>query len=149
MDSSGKIIREALHQYMPYYFGFINPILHKENTEKYALNENQVRTLFCINFLMEATPTIISQAINIQKGSLTTIIKSLIKLDLITKEYDNNDDRRYYLSLTDKGNAFIEYKQKKQEEELNQLFSRLNESDVEKISEGFHILSNYLKQIGK
>ncbi|WP_105614237.1 MarR family winged helix-turn-helix transcriptional regulator [Vallitalea okinawensis] len=139
-QDKGNQIHKVFDQYMPYYFRYINPIIHKEKNEIHSLNENQIKALLAINHFRKATPTLLSHALNIQKGSLTTIIKALIKMDLIIKEYDVKDERTYYLQLTPSGQEFVKYKEKKIIVEFNNLFESMDEESLKKVVDGFNAL---------
>ncbi len=142
--TNGNIMGDAFHTFLPYYFGMINPIVHTEHNKEYKLNENQIKTIMCIHHLDSVMPSVISQVFNIQKGSLTTIIKSLIQLDLIKKSYDAKNERSYYLTLTSKGQSFVAYKQKKIKKEFELLFDNMPQEEVEQVSAAFELLSKYL-----
>jgi len=135
----------AFNTFLPYYFGMINPIVHTEQNEEYKLNENQVKTIMCIHHLERVMPSVISQVFNIQKGSLTTIIKSLIKLELVYKSYDKENQRSYYLELTEKGQVFVSYKMNKINEDFEGLFNLMPQEDAKQISIAFDLLCNYLE----
>lgn len=144
--SNGFTMQETFNEFLPYYFGMINPIVHNVNDERYRLNENQIKTIMCIHYLEKVMPSIISRALNIQRGSLTTIIKSLIEQNLIRKEIVPENNRSYFLVLTDKGKAFVDYNLNRIGQEFEALFDELSTKEVKQISDGFHLLSTYLSR---
>lgn len=146
-EDNGRKFYKVFDMYMPYYFKYINPIIHKEKNELYSLNENQIITLLAINHLSKVTPTQLSHVLNIQKGSLTTVIKVLVKLNFIEKEYDVKDERTYYLHLTPSGKEFVKYKEKKIEDDFNQLFESMDEDSLNKVIDGFNALVKHFKSM--
>jgi len=147
MRPTGTELLDALESYLPHYFRLLNPILHTGETASGKLNENQIKALMVIRFLGETSPTVISNAVNIQKGSLTTILKSLIGMGLIEKSPMPDNDRSYRVNLTENGRAYIEQWTQKTASELDQLFSKLDDASLTAITEAFRLLGAYLSDI--
>lgn len=148
-ETNGNKIHEAFRQFMPLYFCYINPVLHRIKTEKYDLNENQIKVTLAVNHIGRATPTQLSHALNIQKGSLTTIIRSLVKAGFLKKENAPKDERKYFLYATEMGKEFIREKTAIDIQQFDELFANMPEDDVEKAADGFEVLVKYLKKAGK
>ncbi len=146
-SSNGEIIYEKFSAFMPCYFRYINPVIHRFITDEYKLNENQIKVIMTLEFAGGATPTQLSRYLYMQKGSLTTIIRSLLKMELIQKRAAKNDERKYYLSLTEKGGAFVKTKNKNDTQHFIKLFERISKKDAEYISDAFAKLTEILNEM--
>lgn len=148
-ETNGINIHKAFRQFMPLYFCYINPVLHRIKTDKYDLNENQIKVILAVNHIGITTPTQLSHALNIQKGSLTTIIRSLVKAGFLKKENAPKDERKYFLTVTDMGKLLIREKTAIDIQQFDELFADMPEEDVQKVIDGFEVLTKYLKKAGK
>ncbi len=135
------------YDYMPNFYRFINPIFNSEKSEQYKLSENQIKILMCVFINKSDTPTEIGNTIGIQKGSLTAMIRSLLKLELLEKVIEPSDERSYKLIVSQRGLDFIQYKRVMVEKELGDLFKDIGKEDLKKVNEGLEILNLYLSQL--
>lgn len=138
-------ILETIIKFMPTFYVHINSALHKCTYNGYRFNENQIKVMMVLRLFPGISPTELSQGLNIQKGSLTTIIKSLVEMSYLEKTKDKQDERKYYLSLTAKGEKFIAFKDKDNITKFEKLFEDISEEECKKIVEGFSCITNYLK----
>lgn len=113
MTDSKLILAKGLYDFLPNYYRYLNPIFNNETSASYKLSENQIKVIMCLFLTDYATPTAISETLGIHKGSMTAIIRSLVKMNLIEKVWKENDERSYQLVLTVAGLEFIDYKEKK------------------------------------
>jgi DNA-binding MarR family transcriptional regulator len=125
-------------RFMPAFFITINPIIHREKSETWSLSENQLKILMALSFGGQVMPTSISNAFNMQKGSITTLIDSLVNAGLVVRNKDATDRRKQIISLTSKGAEFVQYKKEKSIEELSILFSECSEESRNKIIAGLN-----------
>jgi DNA-binding MarR family transcriptional regulator len=136
-----KRLRElaiSVLRFMPAFFVTINPIIHREKSETWSLSENQLKILLAISFVGQVMPTSISNAFNMQKGSITTLIDSLANAGLVIRNKDATDRRKQILTLTSKGEEFVQYKKKKSIAELSTLFSECSEESLDKMITGLN-----------
>ncbi|MFZ5967274.1 MAG: MarR family winged helix-turn-helix transcriptional regulator [Bacillota bacterium] len=144
-ENSEKILN-AFEEFIPFYFMYINPAIHKGSYKGVNYSENQIKVMMVINFTPKLSPTELSTILNIQKGSLTTIIKSLINLGLLRKEYDAFDDRKYYLFLTEEGKNFVTDRNQQNVHNFSKIFSDIADHECKTIIDGFLSLKKYLQK---
>ncbi len=72
-----------------------------------ALNHSHIITLLSLNHWGPAPMSTISEKVNLEKGSFTTVSKKLIAKGYMIKEQDDDDKRVYNLHLTDKGQQYV------------------------------------------
>lgn len=144
--SKGKVISDVLARFMPRFIRHIHPVIHCYKTPEYDLGENQIKAIMAVDSMGKASPTVLSRALMMQKGSLTTIIRSLVAKGLLRKQSDENDDRKYHLYLTDKGKAFVDEKRAHNIEQLDLIFNDMPKDDIRKVTDGLETLTDYLKK---
>ena len=146
--TNGDTFNDALRQFMPMYFRFINPVLHSFKSEKYRLHENQIKVIMAVGLLGKASPSQLSRVLLIQKGSLTTIIQSLISARLLSRKSDPDDARKYDLSITQNGKDFIKEKSALDTQCFDAMLKGMPKSDLETVCAGLNTLTNYLTKAG-
>ena len=144
-----EFLYKSISQFMPLYFCYINPVLHRIKTDKYHLNENQIKVIMVVNHIGKATPTQISHALLIQKGSLTTIIRSLYNGGFLRKARVVHDERKYYLHVSERGKEFIREKISMDIQQFDKLFRDMPDDDLQTTVDGLNVLTKYLIKAGK
>lgn len=145
-NNSSKKVLDAYVDFIPFYFMYINPAIHKGSYNGVNYSENQIKVMMAMNLSPKLGPTELSTILNIQKGSLTTIIKSLIHLGLLRKEYDALDDRKYYLFSTEEGKNFVINRDQQNAQNFNKIFSEMTNDECKLIVDGFVTLKKYLQK---
>lgn len=148
-QNHGDRINWAFTQFMPMFYAHINCIINRYKSDQYDLNESQIKIIMAVDHLGEMSPVQISKDLHIFKGSLTTMIRGLIAMGMLTRKDDPSDARKYYLSATNKARRLIGEKKIHDAKILDELFSSLPEADLEKACEGLLILAEYLKKVEK
>lgn len=146
--TNGQAIGAAIQQFMPQFIRYINPVIHRIKTA-YDFNENQIKVIMAVSLLEPVSPTQLSDALLIQKGSLTTIIRSLIRSGMIIRSTAPDDARRYYLAITAAGRAFIREKKAFDSMRFDTLFADMPPGDLRTVCDGLDTLTRYLEKIGE
>ncbi|SDM85432.1 MarR family winged helix-turn-helix transcriptional regulator [Acetanaerobacterium elongatum] len=105
-------------------------------------NKNQSMAVMIIGKAESITPTTLSKFINMEKGSLTTLIDSLEEKELVTRFNDPNDRRKVLLSLTTKG---IEYMESIEEQSRNGLTLMVRDLEDDKIDQMYASLKTLVE----
>ena len=114
----------------------IFPPLFKKTFKQgeFIKNSEITPVLFCILDLLyfEKTSTLteISQRKAITASNCSRAINQLTELGYATREVDQTDRRKTLISLTDKGNNYVEKIHKKVEQEIKQILSTLDEKEL-------------------
>lgn len=140
-------MQNTIYELMPPLVRYIYPLIHKYTWNDIVFRENQILIIMALYYEKSLTPSRLSTMLDRPKGSLTTIIRDLLKCGLISKEKNMEDERSYILQLTPLAFEFLEQKKKTDKERLEKLFSGLTESDEAKISEGISVLADYLNSL--
>jgi MarR family transcriptional regulator, organic hydroperoxide resistance regulator len=137
---------ECFIEYMPFYFRYINPILHSFDGDGVTLNENQIKVLLATDFHRSIPPAELSRIFMIPKSSLTTIIRSLVDAGLLIREVNPRNERNYSLDLTPFGQKIVSLMKERHEEKFVRLFSSFPEEELELSIRGLSLISEYLKR---
>lgn len=71
------------------------------------LNKSEIRTMVILHINLGNNPSQISQKLNMEKGSFSSVIGNLIKKGLIEKIRDHEDKRKFQLVMTKEGQSLI------------------------------------------
>ena len=105
----------------------------------YDVNKTQLRALIFIKNNGPKSMTELCLKLNIEKGSLTSMIDDLTDKGYVVRERDLNDRRKYLINLTEKGSELASECIKKLANGLDEKLSKLSEEDRD----------DYLKSIVK
>lgn len=146
-EKNGETILNALHSILPMLHIHVFPIIHNLYWKDIRLKENQIKVLMAVRYLKKTTSTELSEGLNIAKGSLTTIIRSLVDLNIIQKEAHPDDERASWLTLTANGKKCLQFKNRHDIKKLDKLFAKLRRQDAVEIARSLDLLSSYLKEV--
>lgn len=122
-------------------------IFHKTGDSPYSLNKNQNRAIMIIGAIDNIMPTTLGQCLDLQKGSLTSMIDALEREGLVCRKKDPQDRRKTLISLTEKGRAYREWFIGELEENTFEILRRLDEEDILAYKESLQIMLTTLKKL--
>ena len=137
-------IAELIMELLPSFHHYINPIVNKIKNGDVKLRKSQIKILAVLDIEQKLSPGQISRILDIQKGSMTRMLKPLISMGFISREDATGDDRKYFVSLTEAGRSFFKDHQNRCVKELSDLFNSLEENQKEKLAGGLTVLKYYL-----
>ena len=147
-DDNIRKIYNSIDSFMPVYFKYINPVIHQMVTPDGILNENQLKVLMAVEKTGRISSAEISKLFMIPKTSLTTIIRKLESKGLIVRKIENDDRRRFILSLSSKGTALIKKKRRENIQNLGKLFSEIKPGETRDIIRVFLSLNRFFRRKG-
>lgn len=117
------------------YNAFLNDYLNKIN-----LSHSQIYLLLALEYKDNVTQEFLASKLNISEGTVTKLIKSLEKVDLIERKQNKSDKRKKSLKITDKGKEIVK--------EFHVVISEFNAELMEDFTEEeFFILRILLKKM--
>jgi len=88
----------------------IEKVYFKEHEESFNfpanINHTHIKTMIFLYFDGEKSMSMVSDKLNMEKGSFTPVANHLIKYGFIEKSPNSKDKRVFNLHLTEKGRAF-------------------------------------------
>jgi DNA-binding MarR family transcriptional regulator len=105
-------------------------VFHQTGNSPYNLSKNQNRAIMIIGAIDNIMPTTLGKYLDLQKGSLTSMIDALEKEGLVCRKGDPEDRRKTLISLTEKGKDYREWFMEELEKDASEIFRRLDEEDI-------------------
>ncbi|MCF6462238.1 MarR family winged helix-turn-helix transcriptional regulator [Clostridium sp. Cult1] len=147
MDNTIIDIRYGLVKFMSLFHRLFTPTFKKVKDDIYCCTKNQVRAIMILGKTREITPTILGKCMDMEKGSITTLIDSMENMNLVYREDDPRDKRKTIIKLSEEGKQYYA----KQEEEFNkrieELFHILSEVEINKFNESLKTIVEILEKV--
>lgn len=146
MISKRTQLAETLYDFYPEFYRYITPVFDREPSDCYDLTALQIQIIMILYYEDEMTPMDLVHVLNIRKGSITALIRSLIMNGYIEKTPLPEDGRSYKLILCDRGREYVVYKKGQIHISLEELFSEMTHSELEAVNDGLQIFTEFLKR---
>ncbi|MGH0599803.1 MarR family winged helix-turn-helix transcriptional regulator [Bacillus mycoides] len=117
---------------------FNNQILDTD----YSLTETRI--LFEISERTECIANNLVQELNIDRSYMSRILRRFDKEELIEKRSSINDSRKNLLFLTKKGEELLDIIHIQSDEQINQLFNGLSDSEINEIRVSMMVIKDKL-----
>lgn len=75
----------------------------KQYASTYSVNKTQLRALIIVKNNGSIGMRVLCNKLNIEKGSLTSMVDDLTKKGYVTRERDLSDRRKYLITITERG----------------------------------------------
>lgn len=111
---------------------------------KYSLIE--MRTLGEIGRHDKVTAQSLCKILNIDKSYLSRIVNKLIKENLVYRERSEQDNRYFYLSLTNEGVKLNEYVEKASDDKIQELIKDLDDAEIKELQDSMNKIENILNK---
>ncbi|MEY8001118.1 MarR family winged helix-turn-helix transcriptional regulator [Clostridium sp. Mt-5] len=121
----------------------------KESRQYPGIKKNHI---MIIGFLYQnkiLTATQISKMLNMEKGSLTTLIDQLEEFGLVIRCEDVNDRRKTLISLTDAGKSEMEDIMRNSIQCINKILSNTKSDELMKFMDSLKYAAEFMKKIKK
>ena len=118
----------------------------KQYSGLYDVNKTQLRALVFMRNYGEISMTELCAKLNIEKGSLTSMIDDLSKKGYVYREKNLKDRRKYMIVITEEGKQIAADFTEKLSNDLEEKFFKLNNEDREKYLEAIETLETLLKK---
>jgi DNA-binding MarR family transcriptional regulator len=122
-------------------------VFHQTGSGPYNLNKNQNKAILIIGSVGEIMPTTLGKCLDLQKGSLTSMIDALEKEELVCRRGDPADRRKILISLTEKGMSYRKWLTGELEKEYSDVMNRLAEADIVAYQESLKTMIETMKKL--
>ena len=112
--------------------------------EKYNLNKTQMRTLVSLGRRGSRTMSELVGQMDIEKGSMTSVVDSLIDAGYVSRERDENDRRRVLISLLPQGKEIASKLEKEMEAHIKGQLELLGEERLSSLLELVEVVKESL-----
>lgn len=146
--------RERIKELHDLFLEF-SPLLHENFLALFKKNDdiepkcykNQVRSMFIIQRRQRVTASELGRCLDLEKGSLTSLVDSLVDLGLVRREPDQDDRRKVWLVLTAAGEKYLVRKSQAHEGHFIELFEKLSAEEIEGAITNMKALIKTLKKL--
>ena len=138
-DTIGFISKTFPKIYSSLYLDYL-----KQYSTGYNVNKTQLRALMFINNYGAISMTDLCSKLNIEKGSLTSMVDDLTNKGYVVREKDLADRRKYLINITDEGVGLASDFMNKLSFNLEEKFFKLSVEDRTKYVEAINTLQNIL-----
>ncbi len=139
-------IHELYFNLIPLFYKCKTFYIDKNRTDDLC-NKNQMMAVMIIGKAGKITPTVLSKFINMEKGSLTTLIDSLEEKKLVVRADDPRDRRKVLLSLTSTGVERMKTIEEQSQKGLALMAANLDEKEIDQMHASLKALVEILKKI--
>ena len=119
----------------------------KQYSGLYDVNKTQLRALVFMRNYGEISMTELCAKLNIEKGSLTSMIDDLSKKGYVYREKNLKDRRKYMIVITEEGKQIAADFTEKLSNDLEEKFFKLNTEDREKYLDAIETLETLLNKV--
>lgn len=140
-------INKDILEFTNLFHSKISKVFRKNMNTKYRCNKNQNKAIMTIGKNNNISHSTLGKYLDMRKGSLTTLIDSLVEKKLVLRELDNKDRRRYLLSLTNEGKEYMKSEQKVFKKSIYDLFEKLDENEIKLFSENINEIVEIMKKV--
>ena len=137
-------LADTFHRFMRPFFERINPILHSTVWRGKRFTEKHIVVMMAVDMYGPLSPSELSRAFRLQKGSLTTIIRGLCQSGMIERQNAEGDERSYRLSTTAMGAEFVDHMAEQRRAGFRQQFAHLPEAQRHEVRLALDTLVKYL-----
>lgn len=137
-------LSEAVHAFMPAFLVHINPLLHRTRYRGRSYSELELVVVLGLTVMGPMRPARLSRHLAIEKGSLTSVIRRLDDLGMITRDAAAGDARGYVISLTEAGEALVDHLSRQRRDGFRTLFADLPPDHLDTAAHGLAVLTEYL-----
>ena len=120
----------------------------KQYASTYNVNKTQLRALLFIKNNGSISMTDLCSKLNIEKGSLTSMVDDLEQKGFVIRERDVLDRRKYLINTTEQGNEIALDFMEKLSIKLEEKFSRFSEDDRNRYINAINTLQDILTKNG-
>jgi len=154
IPEGASMMREARLQELHTLFLEFKPLFHqkfgatfqRDDQLQPQCNKSQNRALFTIAHAGRITASDLGKCLEMQKGSLTTLVDSLETMGLVQREPDLQDRRKMWISLTPAGSQYLELKKQLHAQRFKQLFTDMTDAEL---AEFAAVLRQLIKLMGQ
>ncbi len=139
-------IQSLLFEFMSnYHQKFVS--VFRQDIGGFRCTKNQKMALFFIKKKESVIATELGKVLDMRKGSLTTLVDSLEKMDFVQREADPGDRRKALLTLTPKGEDYYKQMMDRFEENFRERFQRAGGEEVEEFHRCMGVIVKTIKKL--
>ena len=147
MGNSIKEIRYNLIKFISLFHRLFMPSLKKDIKDEYNCTKNQIKTIMILGRVEKITPTILGKCMDMEKGSITSLIDSMENLKLVYRKDDLKDKRKTWIQLTEEGKKYYLKQEEAFIEQIEKLFIILSNEEIQGFNDNLKSIVEILEKV--
>ena len=147
MDDIYDDIRLDLIKFISLFHKLFKPAFQREDGDIYMCSKNQIRAVMIIGRAESISPSVLGKYMDMEKGSITSLVESMEKLGLVYKNDDLNDKRKIWIHLTDEGKKYFNKQEKRFIDQIELLFSCISKEETNEFSQNLKNVVSTLEKV--
>ena len=147
LDKTIKNIRYDLIKFMSLFHRLFTPAFKRKVDDKHNCTKNQIKAIMILGRAKKISPTILGQCMDMEKGSITSLIDSMEVMNLVSREDDLMDKRKTWIQLTKEGETYYVKQEEKFIKRIEELFITLSEEEIDEFSKSLKNIVEILEKV--
>lgn len=147
MGNSIKNIGYELIRFMSLFHRLFTPAFKKGVDERYNCTKNQIKAIMIIGRTSKITPSLLGKCMDMEKGSITTLINSMENMNLVYRIDDPKDKRKVWIQLTQEGEEYYFKQEERFMEKIEEAFENLSAEEVDRFSNSLKYIVEILEKV--
>ncbi len=147
MTSPTDHLGRGVARFMLHVPSHLDPILYRTEFGGRDFLSSDISVVMLLAVRGALSPTAIARALNMQKGSLSSVLKRLERRGIIARRRKAGDDRSYIIELTPEGAGLVAHMQAQRQRGLGALFAALPDEEASAAARGLKVISDYLEKL--
>ena len=147
MGNSIEDIIYDLIKFMSLFHRLFTPALKKGTDDRYNCTKNQAKAIIVIGKANKITPTILGKCMDMEKGSITTLIDSMENMNLVYRVDDPTDKRKVWIKLTEEGKQHYLKQEEKFIKKIEEIFENLSKEEMSEFSTSLKNIVEILEKV--
>ena len=146
MNSEKKELSRLILEACPILMHKLLHSYHPPKTEV-RLIRSQWKALLMLRFADKPNMSQLSNFVNMEKGSVTTVVDSLITLGLVERIPDEQDRRKIRLALTESGRSTVKACRESFQQHIEKKLKVLNEAEINLLFQSLETVQSLAQKI--
>ena len=147
MGNSIEDIIYDLIKFMSLFHRLFTPALKKGADDRYNCTKNQAKAIIVIGKANKITPTILGKCMDMEKGSITTLIDSMENMNLVYRVDDPTDKRKVWIKLTEEGKQHYLKQEERFIKKIEEIFENLSKEEMSEFSTSLKNIVEILEKV--
>ncbi|HSH35487.1 MarR family transcriptional regulator [Schnuerera sp.] len=139
--------RHGLIKFMSLFHRLFSSSIKKDMDDEYKCTKNQIKALMIIAKSERITPTVLGKCMDMEKGSITTLIDSMADMNLVYREDNPEDKRKIFIKLSKEGKNYYIKQEERFNKRIEELFSSLSEEKIIKFNNSLETIVEILEEV--
>ena len=147
MNKAIENIRYDLIKFMSLFHRLFTPAF-KGEIDEYNCTKNQSRAIMIIGRSGKISPTVLGKCMDMEKGSITSLIDALENMNLVYRKNDLKDKRKTWIQLTEEGESYLLKQEGNFLIQLEKTLGSLSNEEIIEFSNNLGSLVKIMEKVG-